>query len=199
MSHPTPAPHQPRRRTAPLRTLRRSAVVAAVAAVALAVPTSGAAAATHGAGSLQLSAATTAAASAATGPAMSTFSNSLSSAKYERRLKHWMNVARNRHGVRGLGVRSCVDGFAEDWTRWLVANKAFEHQDLGPMMRTCSLSSAGEILAMGAVSPHRMVRMWMDSPGHRQIVLSRAYAFTGISATKAGNGSWTGAIEFGRH
>lgn len=199
MSHPTPVTHQPRGCSAPLRSLRRSGVVAAVTAVALAIPTSGAAAATHNAGSLHFSAATAAVASATTGPALTQFSDSLTSAQYETRLKHRMNVVRKRHGLRGLGVRSCVDGFAEDWTRWLVANKAFEHQDLGPMMRTCSLSSAAEILAMGPVSPRRMVQMWMDSPGHRQIMLSRAYSFTGISATKALTGSWTGAIEFGRH
>lgn len=193
---------QPRLRflSSPLRTARRSAVVASVAALALTLPISSATAANPVGGSL--SATMTAGALAVSAPSgltMSAFSDSLSPATYETRLKYWMNKARQRHGARGIGVRPCVDGFAEDWTRWLVANKAFQHQELGPIMRQCSLTGAAEILALGAVSPYRMVQMWMGSPGHRQILLSRSYAFVGISATKAASGSWTGAIEFGHH
>lgn len=201
MSHNPIGSHPPLRvLTSSLRAVRRGAIATTVAALALAVSTSSATAANPGEGSLSLSMPAAApAATVSSGLAGSDFSNSLAPAKYEARLKYWMNRARNRHGVRGIGVTTCVDGFAEDWTRWLVANTAFEHQDLGPIMSKCSLTAAGEILALGPVSPHRMVRMWLGSPEHRQILLSRAYAFSGISATKAANGSWTGAIDFGHH
>ncbi len=176
------------------RRTRRGAVFAATVALVVTFPLAGAHASTT-AGSPGLSQ-TSPPASVSAGGLLAA-SRSLTPAEYEGRLKHWMNVARENHGARGIAVNSCVDNFAESWSLFLARTNSFYHQDLGAMMRTCSLSSAGEILALGAVRPRQMIQMFMNSPAHRQILLSRGYAFSGISATKKSDGSWVGTIEFG--
>ncbi len=171
------------------RTARRAWVVVAMTAAALVASTPSAQA---------MSPDSTVAPSVAVSTGRFTF-DSLTPARYESRMKHWMNVARENNGAKSLGVNSCVDGFAESWTKHLAKTDSFYHQDLGPIMRECSVSSAAEILALGPVWPRRMIQMFMDSPAHRQIMLSRDYAFTGISATKKKDGAWVGAIELDRH
>ena len=119
-------------------------------------------------------------------------------ALYERRLNLWANRARDRHDAGPLGVRYCHDSFAEQWARHLVATDSFYHQDLGRYMDTCRLSAAGEILAAGPVRPYRMIQMWLNSPGHRALLLNPGYRDAGISARRQDNGSWLGCIDFGR-
>lgn len=129
---PTPSSH---------RKARRGAVVASIAALAIIAPVSGA--------NASPARAETISASTSAGQAGLFGSASLTSATYESRLKHWMNVARENHGARRIGVNSCVDGFAESWSLLLATSNSFYHQELGPIMRSCSLSTAGEILARG--------------------------------------------------
>ena len=117
---------------------------------------------------------------------------------YEHRLQVWANRARHSHGVRRIDVRPCHDGYAERWAGYLARNKAFYHQDLGPYMDSCHLSKAGEILALGPVTPNRMVRMWLGSPEHRRILLDPSFRTTGIAARRDGSGDWIGCIDFGR-
>jgi uncharacterized protein YkwD len=117
---------------------------------------------------------------------------------YEARLHVWANRVRAAHGIRPIAVRPCHDGYAERWTGYLVRNGEFRHQDLGAYMSRCKLSKAGEILAMGSVTPNQMVRMWMHSPDHRRILLDRSYGLSGIAARRDANGNWIGCIDFGR-
>lgn len=117
---------------------------------------------------------------------------------YERRLNLWANRARDRYGARPLAVRTCHDGFAEQWARHLVSTDSFYHQDLGPYMSTCRLTKAGEILAAGPVKPYHMIQMWLNSPGHRALLLDPSYGDAGISARRQDDGSWLGCIDFGR-
>ncbi len=117
---------------------------------------------------------------------------------YESRLQVWVNRVRHARGIRPIAVRPCHDGYAERWTNYLARNNQFRHQDLGPYMDRCKLTKAGEILALGQVRPVRMVRMWMNSPGHRKIMLDRSFGLSGIAARRDSNGNWIGCIDFGR-
>ena len=50
--------------------------------------------------------------------------------------------------------------------------------------------SAGENLAMGPLSDdiaERFIQMWMDSPGHRDNLLTEAYRFTGVGVYGEGD------------
>ncbi len=122
----------------------------------------------------------------------------LSQAGYENRLHRWANKARAHHGIRALSVRPCHENFAQRWARHLANKNEFYHQDLGRYMTSCKLGKAGEILAMGSVSPRNMVRMWMHSSTHRQILLDRSFRLAGIGARKDARGNWVGCIDFGR-
>ena len=115
----------------------------------------------------------------------------LSSDTYERRLQRWTNVQRRRHGLREVTLDGCADGYAERWTRHLVRTGGdLVHRDQSVVLRGCDATAAGEVLARGQVSPRRMVRMWMNSSGHRAILLSRTYRRIGLGAMRMRDGSW---------
>ena len=122
----------------------------------------------------------------------------LTQATYETRLRTWINRVRHEHGIRPIAVRPCHDGFAERWTGYLARNDQFRHQDLGRYMSRCKLSKAGEILALGSVTPRKMVQMWMHSSGHRAIMLDRSFGLSGIAAKRDTHGYWVGCVDFGR-
>ena len=117
---------------------------------------------------------------------------------YESRLHTWANRVRHSHGIRVIAVRPCHEGYAERWTGYLARNNEFFHQDLGHYMDQCKLTKAGEILALGSVTPYRMIRMWLGSPEHRRILLDPSFALSGIAARRDTNGNWIGCIDFGR-
>ncbi len=181
--------------TMSLATLRRGGFVVAAAALALTVP--GTIAEAQPAPSMAASTAVVTIVPQVT-IAPSNLVSTIGKPAYEHRLKVWMNRQRARIGVRSVGVRPCIDTFADRWTHHLVATDGFYHQDLGGVMRTCRQSQAGEILAMGNVTPYQMVRLWMASPDHRRLLLSNDYARAGISARRDTSGNWIGCIDFGR-
>jgi uncharacterized protein YkwD len=117
--------------------------------------------------------------------------------RYSNQLSERMNVVRRRHDLRPIRVVDCLDGFAGPWARRLARTGEFYHQDLNPIMRRCRLTSAGEIIAKGAVSPRQMIKMWLDSPGHRELLLEPSFRIAGV-AGRRGHGAWVGCIDFGR-
>jgi uncharacterized protein YkwD len=117
--------------------------------------------------------------------------------RYESRLQAVINDRRAAHGLRPLRVDRCTDRIAERWGRHLARDGAFEHQSLSPLLRRCEAQWAGETLAYGRVTPVRMVRMWMHSPGHRAILLSRQANRVGIGAARDSRG-WVVAADFTR-
>jgi uncharacterized protein YkwD len=115
----------------------------------------------------------------------------MTSATYEHRLLRWTNVQRRRHGLREVRPDACADQYAETWTRRLVRSGGeLVHRDQSVVLEGCKATAAGEVLARGQVSPRRMVRMWMNSPGHRAILLSRTYRRIGLGAQRMRDGSW---------
>ncbi len=114
--------------------------------------------------------------------------SAMASGRYERRLLHWTNVQRQRHGRRPVRANRCADRYAEGWTRHLARTGRFEHRDQRVVMRGCDATAAGEVIARGHVTPRRMVRMWMGSDGHRAILLSRRFRLIGIGARHTSNG-----------
>jgi uncharacterized protein YkwD len=116
---------------------------------------------------------------------------------YSRKLAMRMNVVRRQHHLRPIRVVRCLNGFAGPWAHHLARTGDFYHQDLQPMLAECNLSSVGEIIAKGPVTPRRMIRMWLDSPDHRELLLERSFRIAGV-AGRRGGGSWVGCIDFGR-
>jgi len=177
------------------------AVVAAVTALTLAAPFPAGAAPATPAVTKVVTATTTSTAAASPSTAAKVgprFWANMTTSKYETRLKLWMNRVRDNHKTRDLSAGSCEDRFAERWARHLTRSDRFYHQDLGPLMRTCRHSYTGEVLAKGSITPYQMVQMWMGSPGHRRLMLSRDFRFAGISAVRGRNNVWVGCVDFGR-
>jgi uncharacterized protein YkwD len=117
---------------------------------------------------------------------------------YEQRVQRLVNKRRANHGLRSLRLSTCADGTAEKWSRYLAANDAFFHQSMTNVLDTCDARYAGETLGRGTMTPRKLVRMWMESPGHRAIVLSSKSRRIGIGATPAGSG-WVVAANFVRY
>lgn len=115
---------------------------------------------------------------------------------FERRVHRRVNVERRQHGLRGLRINRCSDGTAERWSRHLARRGLFVHQPMSRILDRCNAYYAGETLARGSMSPHRVVRMWMASPPHRAILLSAKPRRIGIGSTLDNEGRWVTTANF---
>jgi len=122
----------------------------------------------------------------------------LDTATYETRVLYWINRQRVNHGLPKVRPESCTDSVAEDWGSFLARTLEFFHQDLGNLNDRCNAKYAGETLAKGPVGPRQMVKLWMNSDGHRHILLSEKPRRIGIGAYVDQNGSWVVAADFTR-
>jgi uncharacterized protein YkwD len=43
-----------------------------------------------------------------------------------------------------------------------------------------------------------MIKMWLNSPGHRALLLDPKFRKAGVSARRGADGAWVGCIDFGR-
>ena len=123
---------------------------------------------------------------------------SMSPDEYERRVITWINRERAARGLVKVRAQSCTDRYAERWSRYLGRNLEFFHQSLDPFFSDCKARYAGETLARGAVLPSEMVQLWMDSPGHRAILLSKNPRRIGVGAFLDSRGDWLVAADFTR-
>jgi uncharacterized protein YkwD len=117
---------------------------------------------------------------------------------YEHRVVSWINRERAARGLAKVTAQSCTDYYAERWSRYLGRNLEFFHQDLDPFFSRCRANYAGETLARGAVLPREIVRLWMESPGHRAILLSKNPRRIGVGAFLDSRGDWLVAADFTR-
>jgi uncharacterized protein YkwD len=122
----------------------------------------------------------------------------ISSYTYERRVQRLVNVRRAHHGLPRLRFASCPDGTAERWSRYLALQDAFYHQSMTSVLDRCHAMYAGETLGRGTMSPHRLVRMWMQSPAHREVLLSPKSRRIGVGANRDVFGRWVVAANFVR-
>lgn len=117
---------------------------------------------------------------------------------YEKKVRYWINRKRVKHGLPKVRLESCTDRVAERWSSYLARTLEFFHQDLGNVIDGCNARYAGETLAKGPIGPRGIVRAWMNSPGHRAILLSSKPKRIGIGAYSDQNGYWVVAADFSR-
>ena len=122
--------------------------------------------------------------------------SSVAASTYERRVQRLINVRRSNHGLRALRHQRCSDGTAERWSRHLARTNLFYHQSMTTVLNSCNARYAGETLGRGSIPPRRLVRMWMRSPGHRAILLTRQARRIGIGAKLDQQGQWVVAANF---
>jgi uncharacterized protein YkwD len=118
-------------------------------------------------------------------------------ATYQNQAFAATNRHRAQHDLVKLRKKDCVQHFAVRQARRMARQQRMFHQDLGPVMRRCRLSRAGENVAVGYRSGRSVVNAgWMRSPGHRANILDRRFRMMGIGARRAG-GRWYVAQVFG--
>ena len=118
----------------------------------------------------------------------------------ERAIVHSINSQRAYHGLRGLRGNAGL-ARAADFHSWeMLAGNYFAHEsrDGGSfdqrVRRFAPHRALGETLAMvsggcrGRLAS-RVVSMWMNSPGHRAILLSGSFRLVGIGARAGSLGS----------
>lgn len=171
------------------RTVTRSAARLAAAALATSAMTFGVSGATL--------APATAVQPMTVQPATATVVTALAApATYERRVHRLVNIRRANHGLRPLKFADCADTSAENWANYLARNNEFFHQSMTDVLNRCDAQYAGETLGRGAMAPRKLVRMWMESPGHRAVLLSTKSTRLGIGAAPDAYGRWVVAANF---
>ncbi|HZJ04145.1 MAG TPA: CAP domain-containing protein [Nocardioidaceae bacterium] len=117
---------------------------------------------------------------------------------YEKRVQRWVNHMRENRGLRALRGTRCAKNAAARWSVHLAESERFYHQSMRVVLDRCDATYAGETLARGAVGARRLVRMWMDSPSHRAILLSAKANRIGVGATVDADGCWVVVADFVR-
>lgn len=119
---------------------------------------------------------------------------------YSRDAVHATNVARVRHDRATLNRSSCLAQKAWAQAHRMARQRRIFHQDLGPVLRDCHLTYAGENVAFGYRTGTAVVfQGWMRSPDHRANILSRHYRLIAVGAVRGGDGRWYVSQVFGRH
>ena len=108
------------------------------------------------------------------------------------------NEVRVDRDLAKLGKNACVQKFAVRQARRMAKKEKMYHQDLGAVLKGCSLSMAGENVAYGYTSADAVMKGWMGSPGHRANIVKKRYRLLGVGARKSESGTWYLAQVFGR-
>ena len=121
-------------------------------------------------------------------------------AGYQRDIFRETNHQRVLHDRHELRHQACVQRFAVRQARRMAAQERMFHQDLGPVLRHCHLSRAGENVAYGFDLGVDVVTLgWMTSPPHRANILDPAFRLLGTGARQGDDGVWYAVQVFGRH
>jgi len=119
-------------------------------------------------------------------------------ARYQKQARAVTNNKREAHDLVQLRYGKCVQRFAVKQARRMADQDRMFHQDLGPVMDRCNLTSAGENVAYGYPTGRKVVRAWMRSEGHRANILEPSYRILGMAMRRSGNGTPYAAQVFGR-
>jgi uncharacterized protein YkwD len=111
-----------------------------------------------------------------------------------------INDARAANGLRKIwNFDACTDRLAEEWGQRIARTGVFEHRDQNEVIRSCDNSWAGETLVRGVgLTPEVMVDLWLDSPGHRDILLSPRARRAGVSVEQDAQGRVIGVVNLVR-
>lgn len=115
---------------------------------------------------------------------------------YAQRVLDATNKERTSRGLRALSFSACADGYADSWARALSIAGTLSHQPLSPILLACKARSVGENVAYGNVTAEEMVRMWMNSTGHRANILNAGFTHIGIGDVTTSTGRVYGVQLF---
>jgi uncharacterized protein YkwD len=112
---------------------------------------------------------------------------------YEHRLFLLMNQIRQKRGLRLLMPSRVLGEVARAHSRDMSAGNFFSHihpDGSGPKERLERAGFAwrafGENIGCGQDSPEKILDTWMNSPGHRETILSPLYSEVGVGLVRGG-------------
>jgi uncharacterized protein YkwD len=103
----------------------------------------------------------------------------------EKRVLRLIDSARQSHGLPPLRDSDSLCRSARRHSGYMVAHNYFGH--LGRIRASRRFRRRGEALAMYSgwrMRPHRVLRLWLNSPPHRALVLSRGMRFAGVGGRR---------------
>jgi uncharacterized protein YkwD len=106
-----------------------------------------------------------------------------------------INSARAKHGLRSLSAQTRLMRSADRYAGQLARNNVFRHGSI----RLAGFRATGEMLATQrgrGKGTGSVVRMWLRSPGHRALMLSRVFRQAGIGRAR-GSGSTMWVVRLG--
>jgi uncharacterized protein YkwD len=116
-----------------------------------------------------------------------------------------INRVRTEHGLRRLRANRRLRKGAMGHARDMVQRHYFAHTSLRARLATTGYATsrtawtAGEALAWGTgsrASPRQIVQAWMNSPGHRQILLTGRFRDAGVGVARGAPGRARGGATY---
>lgn len=93
---------------------------------------------------------------------------------------------------------------AQKHANWMAANRRMSHRGEGGSSPGTRIKAAGygwstygENVAYGQPTPEDVMRVWLNSPGHRRNIKSSAYADVGFGSATASTGQIYWCVTFG--
>ncbi|WP_170254332.1 CAP domain-containing protein [Nocardioides szechwanensis] len=118
---------------------------------------------------------------------------------YASQIMSATNTVRINHDRPKLQGNACVKRFAVRQAQRMANQERIFHQRLGPVLRECGLTKAGENVAYGFPTGLAVVfEGWLHSPSHLVNILDREFRLLGAGARKSDSGVWYAAQVFGR-
>ena len=114
------------------------------------------------------------------------------------RMRHLLNVVRKHHDLPTFRLNRELSSDALRHSRRMAQEgTVFHTRDLYGVVRSYSPSCWGENVGM-AGRMRRVLRLWMQSSGHRANILRGAFRRVGIGVAKVNGSVWITVIFYGR-
>ena len=110
-----------------------------------------------------------------------------------------MNADRSAAGLAPVCSNGALAAYAQRWATWMAQNQSLTHQDLQNLLGGTGFSTVGENIleGPGSMTPAQMEVAWMNSPPHRQNILSGAYTAAGVGTATDSTGQIWVVVDFG--
>jgi len=97
------------------------------------------------------------------------------------------NIVRKEHGVEFFDIDFKLQDEAAKHARWMARNESLVHS---------RITYGAENIARANVNPKGILRLWMNSPGHRRNILDKRYTKIGAAVYKSKSGRYYWCVRF---
>lgn len=101
-----------------------------------------------------------------------------------------------RHGS-DLIVSQDLERAAQHWAEVMAQDGKLRHGDFQGRLQGTEWQTIAENIAEGQESSHEVVRVWMNSRGHRKNILNRDYRYVGFGIAYSRDGTIYWVADFG--